>query len=134
MLSRTILSQRVSRMSFFISLQYYLTIALVVSFPFIAAYTIIILLRISYPNGMRSEISDIYRNGSSLIVVKRLLDIKYPLCFPSHSRETCIICLETMRTYQRVRRFDCGHFFHNHCIIAWLRMQDTCPTCRMRVF
>ena len=43
----------------------------------------------------------------------------------------CSICLDNFKLRQEVRRFRCGHFFHNRCIEGWFKTGDfRCPMCR----
>ena len=41
----------------------------------------------------------------------------------------CSVCLERY-VAGSVGRLACGHRFHHHCIIQWLRDHNTCPLCR----
>ncbi len=43
--------------------------------------------------------------------------------------EKCLICFDDIETYFQL---PCGHgcFFHDNCIIKWLKMNNTCPECR----
>lgn len=41
----------------------------------------------------------------------------------------CTICLEEVRSVP----LECGHVFHNKCILKWLQDNDTCPNCRMEL-
>ncbi|KAL2468852.1 putative RING-H2 finger protein ATL69 [Forsythia ovata] len=44
---------------------------------------------------------------------------------------SCAICLEVYNPEERVRRIaKCGHFFHNDCIVLWLKKKSNCPVCR----
>jgi len=41
----------------------------------------------------------------------------------------CSVCLEEVRTRERVRELDCGHVFHIGCIDEWLVRRSQCPNC-----
>jgi hypothetical protein len=46
------------------------------------------------------------------------------------NEETCNVCLEGYVEGQTSIKLDCGHYFHDKCIIQWLKMRNTCPVCR----
>ena len=53
-------------------------------------------------------------------------------CFNKPEPKTngvCTICLEDVRSFP----LECGHVFHNKCILKWLKDNDTCPNCRMEL-
>ncbi|CAI9768825.1 unnamed protein product [Fraxinus pennsylvanica] len=44
---------------------------------------------------------------------------------------SCAICLAAYNPKEEVRSIaKCGHFFHNDCIVMWLKRNSTCPVCR----
>lgn len=46
----------------------------------------------------------------------------------------CSICMdEIVRESGDALALPCGHVFHEECVSAWLRRQERCPTCQMRV-
>lgn len=49
-----------------------------------------------------------------------------------HHSPCCCICLEDMdcRQMMVVKLKVCPHIFHATCIATWLRIRNTCPTCR----
>ena len=44
--------------------------------------------------------------------------------------QTCNVCLENFSEGQISNQLDCGHHFHEKCIVHWLKMRNTCPVCR----
>jgi E3 ubiquitin-protein ligase RNF115/126 len=44
--------------------------------------------------------------------------------------QTCNVCLENFSEGQITNQLDCGHNFHEKCIVHWLKMRNTCPVCR----
>jgi hypothetical protein len=58
----------------------------------------------------------------------------YPLMNSSlsttHDGEQCIICHEDYKSGDWVRRLNCFHLFHSHCIENWLSRQSSCPVCQ----
>mmetsp|Transcript_54504 Transcript_54504/g.118021 ORF Transcript_54504/g.118021 Transcript_54504/m.118021 type:complete len:328 (+) Transcript_54504:93-1076(+) len=54
------------------------------------------------------------------------LDTSDPRCH-------CAICREGFALGDVLRKMPCGHEFHNGCIVPWLRSNNTCPVCRLRL-
>ncbi|KAK4267868.1 hypothetical protein QN277_024594 [Acacia crassicarpa] len=48
---------------------------------------------------------------------------------------TCSICLEAFDNQdgEDVLALPCDHFFHNNCIVGWLKTSHTCPLCRFQL-
>lgn len=46
------------------------------------------------------------------------------------NNEECAVCKETFTLSDNAKRLPCRHFFHEDCIIPWLKMHNTCPVCR----
>lgn len=44
--------------------------------------------------------------------------------------KTCPICLEEIKEIAERIETVCKHFFHNECLMGWLKNQNTCPSCR----
>ena len=51
----------------------------------------------------------------------------------SSEQPACTICLEEFVMGERVRRLECGHLFHQPCILLWLLRTNSCPLCRTRL-
>jgi hypothetical protein len=51
--------------------------------------------------------------------------------------DECVICLGSCEdrccAKPQWRRLNCGHHFHEHCILEWLRKAHRCPTCRRHI-
>ncbi len=43
---------------------------------------------------------------------------------------TCVICTDEYILKQKIICLSCSHFFHDECIITWLRKKNQCPVCR----
>lgn len=43
------------------------------------------------------------------------------------SNKECTICQDIVN---KGKRMPCGHDFHDECILKWLKMKNSCPTCR----
>lgn len=55
------------------------------------------------------------------------------LVLSTPTKDLCYICLEDMNSGTIVRVIGCGHSFHLDCIILWLKLNMSCPTCRATV-
>lgn len=42
----------------------------------------------------------------------------------------CVICFEALENDSATSLFLCSHSFHKECILNWLEIQRTCPSCR----
>jgi len=42
----------------------------------------------------------------------------------------CTICIDDLSKGDEVLVLPCKHWFHNDCVIYWLRQHNTCPICR----
>ena len=49
------------------------------------------------------------------------------------NEEICNVCLEDYKFGQISNKLDCGHWFHDKCILQWLKMRNTCPVCRQEL-
>mmetsp|Transcript_14620 Transcript_14620/g.39129 ORF Transcript_14620/g.39129 Transcript_14620/m.39129 type:complete len:267 (+) Transcript_14620:101-901(+) len=43
---------------------------------------------------------------------------------------TCAVCFDDWEAGSRVVRMPCGHVFCEACLVPWLELHNTCPTCR----
>lgn len=48
------------------------------------------------------------------------------------SRLACAICLANYRSTRKIRKLNCGHFFHVRCCNKWTASHRSCPLCRSR--
>jgi len=51
----------------------------------------------------------------------------------SQADQRCSICLSDYETGDVVKTLPCFHMFHQNCIDAWLRTNDTCPICKYQI-
>ena len=42
----------------------------------------------------------------------------------------CCICLEDIKCGFKLK---CGHYFHIYCITKWLKEDNSCPMCRLKI-
>ncbi|XP_045120099.1 E3 ubiquitin-protein ligase TRAIP-like [Portunus trituberculatus] len=47
-------------------------------------------------------------------------------------RVSCMICVDIIVQNQEVLATPCGHTFHAHCIIEWIKVSKSCPQCRTK--
>ena len=53
----------------------------------------------------------------------------------SKKSEKCNICLEAINRGDQVTRLDnCNHIYHYDCIMQWVRVKNSCPTCTKIAF
>lgn len=45
----------------------------------------------------------------------------------------CSICLEAMELNDVATNLPCKHWFHDKCVVPWLKVGNTCPVCRTPV-
>ena len=51
--------------------------------------------------------------------------------YVDNAASDCIVCLSTLKTGEEVRKLDCRHVFHKHCLEGWLQhLNFNCPLCR----
>jgi hypothetical protein len=43
---------------------------------------------------------------------------------------TCAVCLEELYQESNGKKLPCRHCFHADCILSWLKIHNTCPSCR----
>ena len=49
-------------------------------------------------------------------------------------KEECGICLSDFEAGERVIELpNCIHFYHGECVVPWLKINKSCPTCRTNV-
>ena len=46
------------------------------------------------------------------------------------AKTECSICIDDMMEGQTATFLPCHHFFHDECVVLWLREHNTCPVCR----
>jgi len=62
------------------------------------------------------------RNHINLLLVQKFSEWK-------DIETNCAICLEDYGNKDLVAKLNCGHYFHQHCLQAWLKQSETCPYC-----
>ncbi|PHH71970.1 hypothetical protein CDD82_6233 [Ophiocordyceps australis] len=46
------------------------------------------------------------------------------------SKTECTICIDEMKVGDRAVVLPCKHWFHEECVVLWLKEHNTCPICR----
>ncbi|RYP55050.1 hypothetical protein DL768_000366 [Monosporascus sp. mg162] len=45
----------------------------------------------------------------------------------------CTICIDEVSVGDEVTALPCKHWFHNDCVVLWLKQHNTCPICRASI-
>lgn len=45
----------------------------------------------------------------------------------------CSVCKEEFEEATEVVKMPCNHLFHQECLLTWLKMHNSCPTCRFEL-
>ena len=70
------------------------------------------------------------------LTISKLSEFKYKYTGKHMKRieKECAICLNEFNSMDRVKMFSCEqHIFHKECIMKWLKDNDFCPLCKMRI-
>eukprot|EP00274_Cyanoptyche_gloeocystis_P002789 CAMPEP_0196661198 /NCGR_PEP_ID=MMETSP1086-20130531/43185_1 /TAXON_ID=77921 /ORGANISM="Cyanoptyche gloeocystis , Strain SAG4.97" /LENGTH=634 /DNA_ID=CAMNT_0041995985 /DNA_START=15 /DNA_END=1919 /DNA_ORIENTATION=+ len=46
---------------------------------------------------------------------------------------SCCICISDFERREKIRRLPCNHAYHQPCIDTWLKVNRTCPICKLEV-
>mmetsp|Transcript_43382 Transcript_43382/g.38622 ORF Transcript_43382/g.38622 Transcript_43382/m.38622 type:complete len:159 (-) Transcript_43382:71-547(-) len=70
------------------------------------------------------------KGASAYAMEKQCIDIELDKKHLAKS-ESCSVCLKKFKLGGDATMLDpCKHFFHDLCIIQWLKSNNTCPLCR----
>lgn len=48
--------------------------------------------------------------------------------------EDCPICLNELKENEEIAEIKCKHLFHCTCLKEWIKLNQTCPSCRYHIF
>lgn len=51
----------------------------------------------------------------------------------TEGRTECTICLDELKVGEQATFLPCKHWFHEECVILWLKEHNTCPICRTSI-
>ena len=81
------------------------------------------LARFRHPNAPKGATDAIIASMPITIITDELIS----------EEKTCPVCLSDMVVGEEARLLTCRHLFHKQCVDEWLRVNASCPTCRMNI-
>ena len=63
---------------------------------------------------------------------QQIISLPIQILVINTQNEECCICMDTDNNSEW-SILPCGHKFHGQCISQWLRSNQTCPICRLRI-
>ena len=74
-------------------------------------------------------------DGERLIeMLKQKKTIGITFNIPEAKDTTCGICLDNYGKGNEIVQLPCLHFFHDKCIAAWFKVNNSCPICRKEIW
>ena len=72
------------------------------------------------------------------IIFGKMKVFKYSELYKNYSEninkeETCIICLGEFKSEDIIKKYFCGHIFHENCLNAWIVKSVVCPMCKYNI-
>ena len=65
---------------------------------------------------------------------ERMIELSYNSDNPlPHDQSSCVICRENFENDQLLFSLSCGHTFHQNCMTTYLRYDEVCMLCRVRI-
>ncbi len=69
------------------------------------------------------------------LIYDKMKVFKYGELYKNYSEninkeETCIICLGDFKSEDIIKKFFCGHIFHDNCLKDWINQSVKCPICK----
>mmetsp|Transcript_16481 Transcript_16481/g.23039 ORF Transcript_16481/g.23039 Transcript_16481/m.23039 type:complete len:294 (+) Transcript_16481:240-1121(+) len=82
-------------------------------------------------------LNDSNRYGSppaSENAVKQLKELKIDqTLLEKISATQCSVCQDDFKEGETVKQLPCEHYYHSDCILPWLKLHNSCPTCRYQL-
>lgn len=70
------------------------------------------------------------RQLASKSAIKELLELRVSEELIKASNECCPICQDEFELQEDVTLMPCSHVYHPTCLLPWLELHNTCPSCR----
>jgi hypothetical protein len=51
----------------------------------------------------------------------------------NEENKRCVICYENFKNNDNIIYLPCFHFFHQNCIINWIKKKPSCPLCKIKI-
>ena len=72
------------------------------------------------------------------IIFGKMKVFKYSELYKNYSEninkeDTCIICLGEFKSEDTIKKYFCGHIFHENCLNAWIVKSVVCPMCKYNI-
>lgn len=91
------------------------------------------------PNGLDNVISQLLANlednGPPPAEEDKIAALPTVVATEEHLKSCadCSVCKEDFASDERLVLLPCTHLYHTDCIMPWLKLHDTCPTCRYSI-
>ncbi len=91
----------------------------------------------------RLDVSQSIVDPEKKITKKQIEELVSSYEYPSEvlecNKDDCPICFSFLKSDLKeendtLAKFPCGHVFHSCCVTPWLQRNNTCPSCRFRIY
>lgn len=72
-------------------------------------------------------------NPASTNTIDQLVRGRVTKGLATQPNNECHICIERYEVGQSTMWLPCGHYFHDECVVPWLRSWGRCPICSLRL-
>ncbi|KAF6150711.1 hypothetical protein GIB67_020794 [Kingdonia uniflora] len=70
---------------------------------------------------------------ASKSAVEALVNMKANEELLASDEAQCAVCMDAFEAGMDVKQMPCKHIYHDHCILPWLEMHNSCPVCRFEL-